>query len=90
MTVKMRKVFVSAMYDKVGVLSIKSLTETNSGKLITLISSDIFVLERAICFTPFLLAAPFIVALSLFFIYLSSEWFYVISTLIVWLICIGA
>lgn len=88
MTVKMRKVFVSAMYDKVGVLSIKSLTETNSGKLITLISSDIFVLERAIAFTPYLLAAPILAIVCMFLIYLNSEWFYVISTLIVWLICI--
>ena len=77
------------MYDKVGVLSMKSLTETNSGKLITLISSDIFVIERPLSLTPYLLASPFLVALSLFLIYLSSEWFYVISTLIVWLVCIG-
>jgi ABC-type multidrug transport system fused ATPase/permease subunit len=42
MSLKFRKVLVSAMYDKVGLLSMKSLTETNSGKLITLISSDIF------------------------------------------------
>jgi ABC-type multidrug transport system fused ATPase/permease subunit len=90
MAVKMRKVFVSAMYDKVGNLSMKSLTETNSGKLITLISSDIFIVERAITMTPFILASPFIVILCLFLIYLSSEWFYVISTLIVWLLCIGA
>ena len=38
----MRKTLVSAMYDKVSVLSMKSLTETNPGKLITLISADIF------------------------------------------------
>jgi ABC-type multidrug transport system fused ATPase/permease subunit len=42
MSVRMRKTLVSAMYDKVSVLSMKSLTETNSGKLIALISADIF------------------------------------------------
>lgn len=42
MSVRMRKVLVSAMYDKVAMLSMKSLTETNSGKLIALISADIF------------------------------------------------
>jgi len=77
------------MYDKVGVLSMKSLTETNSGKLITLISSDIFILERALSLTPYLLASPFLVVLCLVLIWLSSDWFYVISTLIVWLLCIG-
>lgn len=42
MSIRMRKILVSAMYDKVSVLSMKSLTETNSGKLIALISADIF------------------------------------------------
>ena len=42
MSVRMRKVLVTAMYDKVALLSMKSLTETNSGKLIALISADIF------------------------------------------------
>jgi ABC-type multidrug transport system fused ATPase/permease subunit len=42
MAIRLRKAIVSAMYDKVGKLSNKSLTETNSGKLITIISGDIF------------------------------------------------
>jgi ABC-type multidrug transport system fused ATPase/permease subunit len=68
----MRKTFVSALYDKVGKLSIKSLTETNSGKLITMISSDIFIVERAITMTPIILVAPLIVAECLVFVWLSS------------------
>jgi len=42
MAINIRKVLVSSIYDKVGKLSIKSLTETNSGKLISLVSSDLF------------------------------------------------
>ena len=42
MALEMRKVLVSAIFDKVSRISMRSLTETNSGKLITLISSDIF------------------------------------------------
>lgn len=48
MAIRMRKAIISAMYDKVTLLSVKSLTETNSGKLITIISGDIFNVERAI------------------------------------------
>lgn len=48
MAIRMRKAIISAMYDKVALLSVKSLTETNSGKLITIISGDIFNVERAI------------------------------------------
>ena len=39
---EMRKMLTSAMFDKVSKLSMRSLAETNSGKLITLVSADIF------------------------------------------------
>ena len=54
----MRKVFIIAMYDKVGKLSLKSLSETNSGKLITLISSDIFAVEKGMTMSPFVIVGP--------------------------------
>ena len=38
---KIRKTVISAMYGKVAKLSMRSLTETNSGKLITIVSGDI-------------------------------------------------
>jgi hypothetical protein len=46
MGVRGRKVLVTAMFNKVGKLSMRSLTRTNSGKLVTLISADILALER--------------------------------------------
>jgi ABC-type multidrug transport system fused ATPase/permease subunit len=44
--INMRKTIILALYDKLAKLSLKSLADTNSGKLITLISQDIFVIER--------------------------------------------
>jgi hypothetical protein len=38
---KIRKTLVIAMYLKISKLSMKSLTETNSGKLISIVSGDI-------------------------------------------------
>jgi ABC-type multidrug transport system fused ATPase/permease subunit len=86
--VRMRKTLVSAMYDKVGVLSMKSLTETNSGKLITIISGDIFNVERATTMTPILPAAPLVTLLCLFYIAWGSGIEFAGYTLIIWLLTI--
>ena len=84
----MRKAIVSTMYDKVGNLSSKSLTETNSGKLITIISGDVFNVERAVCLTPILFATPLVTVLCLFYIYWGSGIEYAGITLAVWFSCI--
>jgi ABC-type multidrug transport system fused ATPase/permease subunit len=86
--IRMRKAIVSSMYDKVGKLSTKSLTETNSGKLITIISGDVFNVERAICIMPILLACPIVTLLCLFYISLSSGVEYAAITLVIWLGCL--
>lgn len=88
MSVRMRKTLVSAMYDKVSMLSMKSLTETNSGKLIALISADIFTVERAISMTPYLLACPLVLILTLFYIGQDSGWEYAGYTLAIWILTI--
>ena len=38
----MRKVLMGALYDKTIRLSVKGMTETNSGKLVSLINGDLF------------------------------------------------
>ena len=58
MEIKVRKILVSSIYDKVGSLSIKSVTSTNSGKLVTLVSADIFMMERGLAFVPIIFSAP--------------------------------
>ena len=59
-SIKFRRTLVAALYDKVVKLSVKSMTETNSGKLISLISADLFAIERGLSFCPTIIAAPFI------------------------------
>ena len=39
---KIKKLLTSLLYNKIEKLSVKSLTETNSGKLISLVSADLF------------------------------------------------
>ena len=60
MALEIRKLLTSAMYDKVSRLSMRGLTETNTGNLINLVSSDIFTLERPMALAPFGVASPFI------------------------------
>ena len=60
MSLEVRKILISALYDKVGKFSMQSLTEANSGKVITLVTQEIFTLERPLAMQPFGLAAPFI------------------------------
>ena len=38
MSLEIRKILISAIYDKVNRLSMRSLTETNQGRLITMVS----------------------------------------------------
>ena len=59
-SIKLRRTLVAALYDKVVNLSMKSMTETNSGKLISLISADLFSVEKGLSFFPILLAGPII------------------------------
>ena len=72
------------MYDKVAKFSMKSLTETNSGKLITIISGDMFNVERAITMIPIILAGPCIVLITCALITISAGWQYALLTLTLW------
>ena len=86
MSLELRKALISAMYDKVGKLSMRSLTETNSGKLITLISADIYTLERPLAMTPFGLVAIPINAACYGLIWYISGWPYAIIIFGLWVV----
>ena len=68
MALDLRKALVSALYDKTISLSMKGMTETNSGKLISLINGDLFQLEQGLGFAPLILCAPFINLIACTFI----------------------
>lgn len=86
MALETRKLLIAAMYDKVGKLSMRSLTETNSGKLINLVSSDIFTLERPLAMTPFFVAAPFINIVCYVLVWQLAGWEYAIMSALFWLV----
>ena len=69
LSLRIRRVLCAALYDKEVKLSMKSMTETHSGKLISLISADLFTIEKGLSIFPLLFAAPFI---NLFACYLLA------------------
>ena len=89
MALEGRKLLVSAIFDKVGRLSMRSLTETNSGKLITLVSADIFTIERPLAVAPFGIASPFINLMCYGLIWYIAGWVYALIMIGLWalLIC---
>lgn len=57
-SIRMRRTLCAVMFDKVTALSVESLAKTNSGKLIAMISSDLFAVERTFTFAPLILVSP--------------------------------
>ena len=62
------------------------LYSKHSGKLITLISSDIFQVERAFAYCPIVLAAPIISTLVFVLIGYQFGWWYALVTLVCWFV----
>jgi hypothetical protein len=87
-SIKIRRTLVAALYDKVVKLSMKSMTETNSGKLVSLISADLFSVERGLSFFPILLAAPFLNIIAYIFLANTVGIYYALTTFGVWVILI--
>jgi len=56
----LRKTITIALYNKIERLTVKSLTETDSGKVISIISGDLAAIARPLCFSTIILAAPFV------------------------------
>ena len=92
LAVNIRKTLVTAMYDKVGKLSMKSLTETNSGKLITLVSSDIYTVEYPFSMTPSSISGLFSNLVAYTIIGVTEGWIYslIIFSMSVLLLCLQA
>jgi len=72
--VKMRKTFVAALFNKVSRLSMKALTQTNSGKLITIVGGDIQAIERPLALVSVIFAAPFVNLVALVVIWMRIGW----------------
>ena len=73
-TIRMRRTLVAVIFDKVINLSMKSLMATDSGKLISVISADLFAAEKGLAFSPLILAFPIVNAFAYAVIGLTSNW----------------
>ena len=81
----MRRTLVAALFDKIAKLSMKSLGETNSGKLVSLISADLFNCERGLSFSCMILASPIVNFISYIIIGTQFSWEYAGIVFGVWI-----
>ena len=82
----MRRTLVAVIFDKVCKLSMKSLIATNSGKLISVISADLFKSERSLAFSPLVLAFPIVNAFTYCIIGLTSSWYNSLIVFAIWMV----
>jgi ABC-type multidrug transport system fused ATPase/permease subunit len=64
----------------------KSIAQTNSGKLVTIVSSDIHSIERQMCCIPIVIAAPFINIVVYIIIGLTSSWEFSLIVFLLWMV----
>lgn len=88
-SIRMRRTLVAVIFDKVCHLSMKSLIATNSGKLISVISADLFAAERSLAFTPLILAFPVVNAFAYGLIGFSSSWVNSLIVFGIWIIMVA-
>lgn len=86
--IRMRRTLVAAMFRKVERLSMKSLSETSSGKLVSIISSDLFQVERGLAFTPLVVASPLVNLLAFGLVGFVYSWEYAAIILGVWVLTV--
>ena len=85
----MRRTLVAVLFDKVCNLSMKSLIATNSGKLISVISADLFAAERSLAFSPLIMAFPIVNGFAYIIIGFQSSWINSAIVFGVWLIMVA-
>ena len=84
-SIRMRRTLVAVIFDKVCHLSMKSLMATNSGKLISVISADLFAAERSLAFSPLIMAFPIVNLFTYTLIGITTEWMNSLIVFSVWI-----
>lgn len=85
-SVAIRKALTAAMYTKISKLSMRSLTETNSGKLITIVSGDLQQVTGMMHLVSFLIAAPFVNLVAFIVLGTTGPWTTAVITMVIWFI----
>jgi len=83
-----RKIISISMMEKVSRLSMKSLTETNSGKLVTIVSGEFQAIERGLSMAPMLIAAPFINIVAYGVLGYTTSWEFAAFGLVFWIVLV--
>ena len=85
LSINIRKALTGILYNKIERLTIKSLTETDSGKVISIISGDLQALTRPMCFIAIILVAPIINLTAYGILWVTCGIEYALITLAWWI-----
>ena len=72
--IRSRKCLTAALYTKISKLSMRSLAETNSGKLITIVSGDLQAVTPMMGLVAMIFAAPFVNLVAFLVLGYTSGW----------------
>jgi ABC-type multidrug transport system fused ATPase/permease subunit len=72
--IRSRKCLTAALYTKISRLSVRSLAETNSGKLITIVSGDLQAVTPMMGLVAMIFAAPFVNLVAFLVLGYTSGW----------------
>ena len=75
-----RRTLVAYMFKKVQKLSMKSLMQTESGKLVSIVSADLFLIERTLAMTVTVSSSSVVCLFSLGLISYLYSWEYALIT----------
>jgi hypothetical protein len=64
------------------------MTQTDSGKLVSLISADLFQVERGLSFLPMVIASPFINIVAYALLGITIGYYYTLMVFVLWIILI--
>lgn len=84
--IRSRKCLTAALYTKISRLSVRSLAETNSGKLITIVSGDLQAVTPMMGLVAMIFAAPFVNLVAFLVLGYTSGWQNASITIAIWFV----
>jgi len=83
--VNVRVTLTAALYEKLTRLNMRSLKETNSGKLITIVCGDLQVIEYSFTMVHCAVGVPVLNLLVYIYIGIVGGWYYALVTFLMWM-----
>ena len=85
-SIRIRRTLATVIFDKVVNLSMKSLITTNSGKLVSVLSADLFAIERNLAYSSLIITFPVVNIFTYVLIGITNSWVNSLIVFCVWIV----